>query len=86
MQVCNATPPADFPSQVIVMDKELARRHPAKAFYLRVAVADGVEHVDLDGAVTPVEARRMAREKGYEPTRCGVRSSQSHKPNNPCLT
>lgn len=68
MQVINATPPADFPAQVIVTDKELAQRHPAKAFYLRVAVAEGADHVDLDGAVTPVEARRMAREKGYEPT------------------
>lgn len=69
MNIIDATPPADFPAQVIVMDKELGQRHASKAFYLRVALGEGdVEHVDLDGAVTPIDARRMAREKGYEPT------------------
>lgn len=60
--------PGDFPSQVIVMDKELAQRYPGKAFYLRVAIENGVDQIDLDGAVTPIDARRLAREKGYEPT------------------
>lgn len=68
MQTTAATPPADFPAQVIIMDKELGQRHPAKAFYLRLAVENGTDHIDLDGAVTPVEARRMACEKGYAPT------------------
>jgi hypothetical protein len=68
LNIINATPPADFPNQVIILDKELGRRHPNKAFYLRVQTEDGVEHVDLAGAVTPVEARSMAREKGYAPT------------------
>lgn len=68
MEIINASPPADFPTQVVIMDKELAERHPSKVFYLRVALEGGVDHVALDGAVTPVEARGMAREKGYEPT------------------
>lgn len=68
MQIVDATPPADFPTQVIVMDKELGKRHPNKVFYLRVAVENGIDHIDLDGAVTPLDARRMARAQGYEPT------------------
>ena len=68
MNIFDATPPADFPAQVIVMDKDLGDRYPDKAFYLRVTLDNGVDHIDLDGAVTPVHARRMAREKGYEPT------------------
>lgn len=68
MQKVNGTPPADFPALVVVMDREIARRQPAKAFFLRMQVEGGVEHVDLDGAVTPLDARKLAREKGYEPT------------------
>ncbi|WP_020203541.1 hypothetical protein [Cupriavidus sp. WS] len=68
MQIIEATPPTDFPAQVVVMDKEVGRRHPSKAFYLRVAVEDGTDHIDLEGAITPLEARKIAREKGYEPT------------------
>jgi hypothetical protein len=69
MNIKDATPPADFPSQVIMLDKDLAKRHPNKAFYLRVARPDGgVDHVDLDGAVTPIDARKIAVGNGYEPT------------------
>jgi len=68
MHRIDATPPADLPSQLIVMDKELGQRHPSKTFYLRVAIEDGVDCVALDGAITPVEARRIAREKGFDPT------------------
>lgn len=69
MKIIDATPPADFPSLVVVMDRALGQKNPNKTFYLRVAKADGhVGHVDLDGAVTPVDARRLAREKGYDPT------------------
>jgi hypothetical protein len=63
----DAMPPADFPAQVVILDKELGQRHPDKAFYLRVQVENGVDHVDLDGAVTPLDARRIARSKGYSP-------------------
>jgi hypothetical protein len=70
MNIIDATPPKDFPQQVIVMDREFAKRHPSKAFYLRVGQADSpdVDIVHLDDAVTPVQARNMAVEKGYEPT------------------
>lgn len=69
MKIIDATPPADFPSLIIIMNKELGKRHPSKVFYLRVALPDGgAKHVDLDDAVTPVDARKMARAKGYEPT------------------
>lgn len=68
MHIVNATPPAGLPAQLIVLDREIAQRHPAKAFYLRVQVENGAQHIDLDGAVTPLDARQLAREKGYEPT------------------
>jgi hypothetical protein len=68
MNQSNATPPDDFPVQVIIMDKELAERFPAKVFYLRVAIENGVDHVSLDDAVTPLDARNKARVLGYEPT------------------
>lgn len=68
MKIVDATPPADFPAQVVIMDKEIGKRHPNKTFYLRVQTESGAEHVDLDGAVTPVEARRIAQDKGYAPT------------------
>lgn len=68
MQRINATPPADFPAQVIVMDKELGKRHPTKVFYLRLANENGADHVELDGAITPLDARKLARDSGYEPT------------------
>jgi hypothetical protein len=64
----NATPPSDFPEQVIVMDKELVARHPDKVFYLRVIIPDGTDVVPLDGAITPGHAREMARRLGYNPT------------------
>lgn len=67
MHIVNATPPAGLPDQLIVVDREIAQRHPAKAFYLRVQVEKGTQHVDLDGAVTPLDAGRLAREKGTEP-------------------
>lgn len=68
MNILDATPPADFPAQVVIMDKALGQRHPDKTFYLRVQTPDGVGHIDLDGAVTPVGARHLAVEKGYTPT------------------
>ena len=68
MNIIDAAPPADFPAQCIFMDKDLATRRPDKAFYLRVAVENGADTVDLDNAVTPLDARRIAREKGYEPS------------------
>ncbi|WGX59207.1 hypothetical protein P7I93_34245 (plasmid) [Pseudomonas aeruginosa] len=46
-----------------MMDKDLAKRHPGKAFYLRIKVEAGIEHVYFDNAVTPREARRMAISK-----------------------
>ncbi len=67
-RIIDATPPADFPAQVIIMDRDLGKRHPDKAFYLRVAGASGVEQIRLDGAITPIDARRMAVVKGYAPT------------------
>ncbi|MEX3983863.1 hypothetical protein AB4Y45_33300 [Paraburkholderia sp. EG287A] len=54
---------------VVMQDKEFARRHPDKAFYLRVARSEHeIDAVDLPGAVTPLDGRRIARDLGYEPT------------------
>lgn len=68
METIDATPPAGFPDQVIILDRELGKRNPAKAFYLRVATPGGVDTIDLDGAITLIEARKIAVAKGYEPT------------------
>lgn len=70
MQIIDATPPADFPKQVVVLNRHIAQRDPNKAFYLRVANAanHNVNIVDLDGAVTVNCALRIAKEKGYNPT------------------
>jgi len=60
----------DFPLQVIMRDADLGKRFPDKEFYLSIRNLENpdIEHVDLDGAVAPVHARRLAREKGFEPT------------------
>lgn len=68
MKIIEATPPDDFPDQVIMMDKEIADRHPDKVFYLRIRKGNGVDIVHLDHAVTPLDARTMSRKLGYEPT------------------
>lgn len=71
MNIINATPPADFPDQVIVLDREFAKLRPASGFYLRVAEGREKqvnEAIRLEGVVTLVEARRMATVHGYAPT------------------
>lgn len=67
--VVDGTPPPDLPAKVIVMDREFAKRHPTKAFYLRIGSTDGhVETVRLDDQVTPIGARRAAQALGHEPS------------------
>lgn len=69
MKTINATPPAGFPAQCIVFDREFTQRHPDKGFYLRVQADNGdVAHVELTGAFALPQARAMAKEKGYAPT------------------
>ena len=69
MKIINATPPKDFPSQVIMMDSKFAQRHPSKAFYLRVSKDNGdVDVIDLDDILTVPQARKMAEAKGYAPS------------------
>jgi hypothetical protein len=66
----DCTPPADIPDQVIMMeDTDFGRRHPDKAFYLRLKVNErDVDFVDLGpGIVTPLGARARAKELGYSP-------------------
>jgi hypothetical protein len=68
--IIDATPPPDFPSQVVIeQPKEFSRRHPQAAYWLRVKTESGkVDAVQLGGAVGPAHARRLARELGFEPT------------------
>lgn len=57
------------PFMVVMQDSDFAKRHPDKAFYLRVAHSEhDIDIVDLPGAITPLDARRIARDLGYEPT------------------
>lgn len=66
MQVVDATPPADFPEQVIIMDREFAKRHPHRGFYLRVQLsANEVQTMDLLGEVTLPSADKSAILQGY---------------------
>lgn len=58
----------EFPHQVIVMDRELGKRHPGKGFYLRVVVENGADHVVLDEAISPLDARKIAKAMGYDPS------------------
>jgi hypothetical protein len=69
MRIIDATPPKNFPGQVIVLDNDLAERQPNKAFYLRVQVSETkVTIVPLDGEVTLPGARNAAVRSGYHPT------------------
>jgi hypothetical protein len=67
MEIIDCTPPSNLPAQLIMLDKDLSRRHPEKEFFLRVANGQNVGHIDLDGAVTTLDARRIARAKGFDP-------------------
>ena len=69
MKPIDATPPADFPKQVIVMDREIATRHPSKGFYLRVGQDNGdVNIVKINGEMTLAGAVKAAHAKGYTPS------------------
>jgi hypothetical protein len=69
MQVVNATPPADFPEQVIIMDREFAKRHADKGFYLRVVVGPHeTDTIELNGEMTLPGAVKSAIMQGYAPT------------------
>jgi hypothetical protein len=69
MKIIDATPNADFPKQVSVMDRDLATRYPDKAFYVRVAKNNGdVSIVELGGEMALPGAVRAAHTKGYKPT------------------
>ena len=67
MNIIDTTPPADLPTQTIVIDKELGLKRPGKAFYLRARLDLGVDHIDLDNVVTPIEARSLAQKMGFDP-------------------
>lgn len=69
VDIIDATPPADFPAQVIILDRHIAQRHPKKAFTLRVKVSEReTRTIYLYGALTVNDARLMARDLGFEPT------------------
>lgn len=51
------------------MDREFAKRHPDKGFYLRVQVsANEVQTVELNGEMTLPGAVKSAILQGYAPT------------------
>lgn len=64
----DTTQASNLPDLIIIMDREIGRRDPDKAFYLRIQTEDSIQLVELAGAVTPIDARKIARGKGYEPT------------------
>jgi hypothetical protein len=70
MNIINATPPADYPAQVIVAQEQwFAAKHPDSAYWLRIAGEHGgARAIQLPGAVGPAHARRLARDAGFEPT------------------
>lgn len=70
MKSIDATPPADYPDQVVVaQDAAFTARNPNAAYWLRVKLPDnGVGVHQLLGAVGPTHARQMARTLGFAPT------------------
>ena len=70
MKIIDATPPADYPQQVVVaQDAAFAARNPSAAYWLRVRLQDnGVGVHQLPGAVGPAYARQMALALGFAPT------------------
>ena len=70
MKIIDATPPADYPEQVVVaQDAAFIERHPEAAYWLRVKlVNNGVDAHQLPGAVGPAHARQMAAALGFAPT------------------
>ncbi len=77
----NATPAQDMPAQVIVLDAELAQRHPGKGFYLRVVQGPlDTDMVDLDGEHTLPGAVALARSKGYATTHWMETTSERASP------
>ncbi|MDU8350641.1 hypothetical protein RYA05_01910 [Pseudomonas syringae pv. actinidiae] len=71
MKTVDATPPADTPAIMIVIEADVAfvQRNPSKAYYLRVRLENNdVDIVNLDDCYSLPAARKMARDKGFEPT------------------
>jgi hypothetical protein len=70
MKIFDATPPADYPEQVVVAhDAAFVARNPDAAYWLRVKLSEsGVGMHKLPGAVGPAHARQMARGLGFDPT------------------
>jgi len=67
-RLVDATPPDDFPDQVIITDHE-CKKAP---YYLRVKIENGVDHVELSDIEGPVQtlvgAVQVSVAKGYDPT------------------
>ena len=61
MKIIDATPPADFPAQVIVaQDARFTKRHPQAAYYLRVqGPNNAVRAHELPGAIGTGHAREL---------------------------
>ncbi|WP_321907917.1 hypothetical protein [Burkholderia cepacia] len=69
MELFEATPPSDFPKEVIVLNNDLADRHPDQGFYLRVQSSDkAVNVLRLTGECTLPGAREASAKLGFRPT------------------
>lgn len=70
MKIINATPPANFPEQVVVaQDDAFIKRNPEAAYWLRVrGLGANVEVYQLPCAVGPSHAKKIAQNKGFNPT------------------
>ena len=70
MKISDATPPADYPEQVVVaQDAAFAARNPNAVYWLRVKLPDnGVDVHGLPGAIGPTHARQLASALGFAPT------------------
>lgn len=72
--VVNGTPPTESATlpclpfvTAVMLDRE--RQKPGEMFYLRVEKDEGVvKSYDLPGSWTPLDARRIARDMGFEPS------------------
>ena len=64
MNIIDATPPAGFPAQVLIMNSAAAAAQ-GRAFYVRVNDLGGADVVDLGAEMT---LPHVAIAKGYQPT------------------
>lgn len=68
MKIVDATPPANLPDLIIVMDREVADKHCGKGIHLRIKLPNsGADIICLEDESTLPGAVAKFKAMGYEP-------------------